>query len=401
MNNITASTLIKNQITHSIFKREALDDSSSTFYIEERLKNDKIKEPLQKYKSQIIPLENELFKCLNLIPGEDIISEDMPLIGDDHNNYYLHLFRTAKPDPNKENFFFIHGFLSSGLHFLCLIPYLIKRYNIFIPDTIGMGLSARPQKKFYTAVDCENYFINIYHLTIKNIIFKGRFNIKQEYYLCGHSLGGFFASRYMLKYPQGIKKVLLLSPAGITDYRIPGTTMNRDIGCGLYCASIFCTTLVWPCNVRVQNLYRCCCFHNLIKKNYQNYSFNIDQEEIKKNPDGSDFKVDEEKIGIILGKLAILSLEYPNDLYDCAFKLFGIPPPAAYLPIEKILMEYNKIETIIVFGEKDWMDKKGAYRLCRFNPNLYKVYTVRNAGHSFAMENPKELCYIIGQHFEE
>jgi hypothetical protein len=106
MNNITASTLIKNQITHSIFKREALDDSSSTFYIEERLKNDKIKEPLQKYKSQIIPLENELFKCLNLIPGEDIISEDMPLIGDDHNNYYLHLFRTAKPDPNKENFFF-------------------------------------------------------------------------------------------------------------------------------------------------------------------------------------------------------------------------------------------------------------------------------------------------------
>ena len=51
-------------------------------------------------------------------------------------------------------------------------------------------------------------------------------------------MGGFFASRYMLKYPKGIKKVLLLSPAGITDYRIPGTTMAKDVGCGTYCASV-------------------------------------------------------------------------------------------------------------------------------------------------------------------
>ena len=63
--------------------------------------------------------------------------------------------------------------------------------------------------------------INIFHLIINNIFFKGKFNIKKDYYLCGHSLGYFFASRYMLKYPKGIKKVLLLSQAGITDYRIP------------------------------------------------------------------------------------------------------------------------------------------------------------------------------------
>ena len=180
MNSFTATSLIKNQLSHTLFSRRTLDDQSSTVYIKETLKNNKIKEPLQKYKSQIAPLENELFECLNLIPGEDIVSEDMPIMGEENKNYYLHLFRTAKPDPNKENFFFIHGIFSSGLHFICLIPYLIKRYNIFIPDTIGMGLSARPQRKFTSAVDCENYFINIYHLIIKNIFFKGRFDIKED-----------------------------------------------------------------------------------------------------------------------------------------------------------------------------------------------------------------------------
>ena len=63
-----------------------------------------------------------------------------------------------------------------------------------------MGLSSRPQKKFDSPIDCENYFIKVYHIIIKNIFFKGKFNIKKEYYLCGHSLGGFFASRYMLRY---------------------------------------------------------------------------------------------------------------------------------------------------------------------------------------------------------
>ena len=158
-----------------------IDDKSSTYYIKEKIKNDKIREPLEIYKSQVYPLEKELFQSLNLEWGEDIITEDVPLIDENKNNYYMHFFRTAKPSPNKENFFLIHGFLSSGLHFLCLIPYLIKRFNIFIPDTIGMGLSARPKKKFISAYQCEEYFINIYHLVIKDIFFKGKFNIKKNF----------------------------------------------------------------------------------------------------------------------------------------------------------------------------------------------------------------------------
>ena len=64
-------------------------------------------------------------------------------------------------------------------------------------------------------------------------------------------------------------------------------------------------------------------------------------------------------------------------------------------------MNYNKIPIIFAFGEKDWMDRVGAYRLSKFDPTKYKIFTISKGGHSFAYENPKELCSIIGQYFEE
>ena len=124
--------------------------------IKTEIKNNYIQEPLEKYESQVFPLEKELFENLNLEWGEDIISENIPLIED--KNYYCHLVRTAKPDPEKDNFFLIHGFLSSGIRFISILPYLINHYNVFIPDTIGMGLSSRPKIEFSSPIDCEEYF---------------------------------------------------------------------------------------------------------------------------------------------------------------------------------------------------------------------------------------------------
>ena len=97
-----------------------------------------------------------------------------------------------------------------------------------------------------------------------------------------HSLGDFIASRYMLKHPKVIKKVLLLSPAGITDYSIPGTNILAEIGCCNYFIVIFFSSLVYSYQLRVQNLYRCCCFHNFINKPFGTYECELDEYEIKK-----------------------------------------------------------------------------------------------------------------------
>ena len=400
INEISSSTLINNQTTSNLnFFSINHDETCSVNNIKELCKNQRIIDPLPEIKNQVMPLEKELIKCLNLEWGVDVIYEDVPLIDENYNNYYIHMLRTANLDPHKENFLLIHGFLSSSLHYICILPYLIKRYNVFIPDTIGMGLSSRPQIKFTSSIQCENYFINIYHVFITDLFFKGKYNIKNEYYLCGHSLGGFIASRYMLKYPKGIKKVLLLSPAGITDYTIPGTDFYEYTNCSWYCAIVCCPTCVWPCELRLQRAYKSCCCHNKIKQAFGNKRIHLYEKEIKNNPDGSKFNIDYPKISSLLKSLTGLSLDYPKDLYKCAYFLFGVPPPASYNPIEKKIMDYNKIDVIFAFGQKDWMDRTGAYRLSKFDPNKYKVFTVSNGGHSFARQNPEELCSIIGQYF--
>jgi len=390
--------ILNNQTTN--YSPKILEErKNSIYHIKESLKASKIIEPLDKYRSQIIPLEKELFANVNLQWGIDIISEDIPLIDKEHNNLYCHIVRTAHPDPNKENFILIHGFISCGLHFFPIIPYLIKRYNIFIPDTIGMGLSSRPQIEFTSPFQCEEYFISTYRLIIEYIFFKDNYNIKKEFYLCGHSIGGFIASRFMLKYPKGIKKVLLLSPVGITDYTIPGTGYGREIPCSLYCWSIIGPTFLWPCKIRVQNCYRCCCCRNMVLKDIATYVFMIYDEEIKRNEDGTKFEVNEDKIREILKQLYIISLEYPNDLYECAFYIFSPNPPYVLNPIEQKIIALNKIDTIIVYGENDMVDRVGAYRLQQHDKNKYKVFTIKHGNHSLALESPKELCVIIGQYF--
>ena len=401
-NEITSTTLINNQSSPNINKiADNIEELNSVKLMKEISKNEIIFDPLPQFKEQVMPLEKELFKCLNLEWGVDVVYEDILLIDEQHNNYYIHTLRTANPDPNKKNFLLIHGFLSSSLHYICILPYLVKRYNIFIPDTIGMGLSSRPQVKFTSSIQCEFFFLNVYHIFINELFFSGRYNIKKEYYLCGHSLGGFIASRYMLKYPIGIKKVLLLSPAGITDYKIPGTNFLEYTRPCWKCAIICCPTCVWPCKLRLQRAYKCCCCHNKIKQAFGNKKIHIYEKEIKNNPDGSKFNVDYPKISNLLKQLTGLSLDYPKDLYKCAYYLFGVPPPASFNPIEKALMEFNKINVIFAFGQKDWMDRTGAYRLSQFDPQKYKVFTVSNGGHSFARQNPEELCAIIGEYFPE
>ena len=121
------------------------------------------------------------------------------------NNRYLHTLRSKEISSKKENIIFIHGFIGSNTNFIGLCPYLMKKYNLFITNTIEMALSSRSQVKFTSTRQCTDYFIDA--------IEKWRQTLKiSSFYLCEHSLGGYFAEGYSVKYPKDIKKVILLSP---------------------------------------------------------------------------------------------------------------------------------------------------------------------------------------------
>ena len=292
----------------------------------------KVKIPKDKIKAQIIPLEQELFTLMNINYGEEIIYQDLELVSG-NQDYYVHLLRSAKLDPNKENFLLIHGFLSSSTHFLSVLPFLLQRYNVFIPDTIGMGLSSRPQVKFKSPQHCEDYFIEMIYIIVKKIIFSGDYKIKNDYYIGGHSLGGFMVSHYILKYPKGIKKVLLLSAAGITDYHIKGTDIHKEAGSLFGCMMSF-LGFCWACKPRLQCCYKWCCCKKLINSFMETYSITIDKEYIKKNKDGTNFELDIDRINYLLGQLSRLTLDFPDDIYKCMYYMFTLPPPASVNPVE-------------------------------------------------------------------
>ena len=85
-----------------------LSKKSQTSIIKENHENDFVLDALIEQRKEVFQLEKELYECINLKWDEDIITEDIPLIDGIHQNYYMHLLRTAYPDPNKENFLLIH-----------------------------------------------------------------------------------------------------------------------------------------------------------------------------------------------------------------------------------------------------------------------------------------------------
>jgi cardiolipin-specific phospholipase len=89
-------------------------------------------------------------------------------------------------------------------------------WRIYSLDLLGMGRSSRPTFRIYAKDkdekirEAENWFIDALEewRKQKNI---------DKFTLLGHSMGGYMAVAYALKYPGRLKKLILVSPVGIPE----------------------------------------------------------------------------------------------------------------------------------------------------------------------------------------
>ena len=75
---------------------------SQTIYIKQSHVNDIVLDALHEQREEVFLLEKQLYECINLKWGVDIITEDVPIIDGVHDQYYMNLLRTAKPVQTKK-----------------------------------------------------------------------------------------------------------------------------------------------------------------------------------------------------------------------------------------------------------------------------------------------------------
>lgn len=98
---------------------------------------------------------------------------------------------------------FLHGSWDDSDQWVPVIERLSKEYHCLAPDLLGFGESEQPNVHY--AVDLEVECL-AEHLDALRL---------QRVYLVGHSLGGWVAASYALKYLDQVEGVVLLAPEGV------------------------------------------------------------------------------------------------------------------------------------------------------------------------------------------
>jgi len=117
-----------------------------------------------------------------------------------------------------ETLVMLHGYGAGlGLFYRNFEPLSrVKGWRLFALDMLGMGNSSRPDWKIHAKTredkitEAENWFVDSLEewRRIRGI---------EKFTLLGHSLGGYLAVSYAIKYPGRLNKLILASPVGIPE----------------------------------------------------------------------------------------------------------------------------------------------------------------------------------------
>ena len=331
---------------------------------------------------RVSALEQRLLnKFVYPLDNESLCYENIPISFNNENNIYLHTLIYGLKDlkenanTNKKIIIMLHGFQGNSLNYYKIIPYIYEKYICICPDIIGMGVSSRVQVEFTSTEQCIDFFVE--SLEAFRVSLEKNYNLKKKFVLCGHSLGGYFAVNYAIKYPQKVESLVLMSPTGISDIETYGGNIFENMSIPLS-LSMRASSSLWKSKTTVQDYSQV-----FIVKNIINYS-------LRKRYDISKEEND------ILGEITELTLQYPKDLDSAIYFIFKHPFPTPVIPLEDLIKEkIPDMNIIFIYGENDWMDNAGAKRLNYFDKNKYKYFTIYNAGHTHPLDNPGENAKIL------
>ena len=341
-------------------------------------------------KSQIYPIDLQLKekayalekdfidKYCSPLTYKEMHYKDVPInyLGDT----YIHTLIRGEEDLLKPNYngkkilIMIHGYQASSFMFYKMVPLISDKFIVICPDIIGMGFSSRPKVQFTT---CEQT-IDIFVESIEKL--RQSLNI-EKFYICGHSLGGYFSLNYALKYPQYLEdNIFLMSPSGVGD-PAKGGSCTENLNFSKKVSYVGTMGLLFYLQPTLQNLSKKYIIGNSIF-NRESNKFTISKEENE-----------------LIGKIRAMHFEYPPDLDTCTFYIYKHPIPTPIKPLEDLICQKIPEKNIIfAFGENDWMDKFGSVRLNKKDENKYKYLNIPKVGHRWPMDKAEEGAKLINEY---
>ncbi|CAG8468498.1 3435_t:CDS:2, partial [Acaulospora colombiana] len=189
--------------------------------------------------------------------------------------------------------------------------------------------------------------------------------------LLGHSLGGYFAAVYALKYPQYVERLILVSPAGIPPNPYEN---NKDLKNSTGRTIPRWVIKLWEANFTPQLIMRLTGpFGPSLVSQYTSRRF------------------------------AHLDEQDRIDLHDYLYHISAAPGSGEYA-MSRILapgayarkplmnrLENLKMPTVFMYGEEDWMDYRAAEEARTKMHVPTEVIRIPNAGHHLYLDNPVEF----------
>lgn len=119
------------------------------------------------------------------------------------NNHLIHLYHLKPEEKPKNSVILLHGWGASAEIFNSLAEFLTNNnFNVYLLDFPGFAKSPAPR----TPLVLDDYVE-----LIKELINK---EIKEETMILGHSFGGRVAIKLCARYPEFVKKLILIDSAG-------------------------------------------------------------------------------------------------------------------------------------------------------------------------------------------
>ncbi len=163
-------------------------------------------------KNLLDPLAKELVKDVHWVSLKDFSKSYTPK--DDLLEYPVVITGEGPP------VLLLHGFDSCFLEFRRLVPLLKAHHQLIIPDMFGFGFCPRPKNVAYGAINIFNHLDAILHKVVAG----------PSVGVIGASMGGAVSMEIARRHPEKVKRVLLLSPAGLTGKPMPIPPLLDHLG---------------------------------------------------------------------------------------------------------------------------------------------------------------------------